>query len=1147
MKNRKGFTLAELLGVIVILLLLVLIVTPLFIKYSKNAGKTAYDVQINNIKESAKEWALDDDNAKLLPKKDDECVEVTLEKLKQEGLLDYNLKNPKTGEKFNDELTVIIRKEGKKLTYTFNEDGTQTCDTVITTDYPKWIYVSSSPSIVSDTDEVTVNITSDVKISEYNLTPDKITVKVGGKIIDDANLTVNCSNGDTLSCSVKISNLSGTGDLSLIIDKETMKDEDLNPSRITNIKTDTYVDTEGPKISYTGRENTNSSIYYARSVDTVTIKFKAEDNGSVVNNLTADDVIVYLDGTEITCSKELTTTGSGKKVEYALKLTNVTGNGKVSIKIPSGKILDNKGNTNNEKVIIPGITFDNVAPTITYNPNETVGYVQKMKAIINVTDNETGVNEETIKYIFTTDTTATPNIPISNGGLIEKKELTGEYYIIGYACDYAGNCTDNADTLSGIYHMNNSGPRIEIVPDHNAGYAKTATVNIKATSRGGELDEGSLKYTISTDINAPVNTMYTNNSNVSISDLTGEYYVIAEACDTLGNCTRETSDKFYFDNQTPTVQYNPDGKGWSKSVSVGITVTDNVELNWSKYIVSTSNTATPNVTINNGSATATVTSTNSTGTYYVITKGCDKLNNCRTIVSQPYSIDNTKPVIQSVGVSGRTTTIRATDDVQLAYFEVYNSSGTKLNTTNFDCSNKKDCTKTYDNNVGGTYTLKVYDHLGNMSQTTFTIPKVRVTFASNNTSMGTLNPTTVDVNYGTNAQSTATPASGHKIKSVSSNCTLSGNIVTASNVTSARTCTVTFEKNEFTVQFVSADTDMGTVGTASQKVIYNNTGTTTVSPKAYHKVKNISCTNGMTATYNASTGKATTSAITTDTKCTVYFECNITSAFTYNYSGAVQSFTVPKACAGTYTLEVWGAAGGYNGGKGGYSKGTVSLSAGTTLYIFVGGAGDRGNGGYNGGGRGGSSSYERGSGGGATHIGKTNALLKDTASSNLYIVAGGGGGGTVNEGGGDGLCSWVAPSSAVGGAGSGGKYGSIDGNGGAGGGTGYTEGCGNNCISKLAGGGTQSAGGAVGVGYDCMNPPTRYTGPNPGSYGKGGDGDDWRPGGGGGYYGGGSAGVAADYTAGGGGGSGYFGSGVTPTGSAKGTQSGNGKAVITKN
>ena len=260
MKNKKGFTLVELLGVIVILLLLVLIVTPIFINYTKKASKSAYEVQINTIKESAREWALDEENIKLLPTKEDECVKITLEKLKELGLLDYNITNPKTNEKFLDESAVIIRKEGKELTYTFDEEGQTTCETEVTADYPRWIYVDSTPAIASDTDEVTINIKSDRKISEESLDPEDITVKVGGQIIDDAVVTVSCNGTNPLTCELKISNLDGDGKLSLVIDKETMKDEDLNPSRITNIQTTTMVDTSGPKITYTGKENTNSSI-----------------------------------------------------------------------------------------------------------------------------------------------------------------------------------------------------------------------------------------------------------------------------------------------------------------------------------------------------------------------------------------------------------------------------------------------------------------------------------------------------------------------------------------------------------------------------------------------------------------------------------------------------------------------------------------------------------------------------------------------------------------------------------------------------------------------------------------------------------------------------------------------------------------------
>ena len=38
---------------------------------------------------------------------------------------------------------------------------------------------------------------------------------------------------------------------------------------------------------------------------------------------------------------------------------------------------------------------------------------------------------------------------------------------------------------------------------------------------------------------------------------------------------------------------------------------------------------------------------------------------------------------------------------------------------------------------------------------------------------------------------------------------------------------------------------------------------------------------------------------------------------------------------GIYAFETWGAEGGYNGGKGGYSFGTINLIKKTRIYIFI--------------------------------------------------------------------------------------------------------------------------------------------------------------------------------------------------------------------
>ncbi|MCL2355456.1 MAG: glycine rich domain-containing protein, partial [Oscillospiraceae bacterium] len=120
------------------------------------------------------------------------------------------------------------------------------------------------------------------------------------------------------------------------------------------------------------------------------------------------------------------------------------------------------------------------------------------------------------------------------------------------------------------------------------------------------------------------------------------------------------------------------------------------------------------------------------------------------------------------------------------------------------------------------------------------------------------------------------------------------------------------------------------------------------------------------------------------------------------HTGGRQEWIVPQT--GLYRLEVWGADGGpvpnsiFNG-RGGYSAGTVQLTQGETLYIYVGGRGEASlgtnhinAGGFNGGGDGRNSSGAsptvfRTGGGGASDI----RAVADTLN-NRIIVSGGGGG-----------------------------------------------------------------------------------------------------------------------------------------------------------
>lgn len=125
--RKKGFTLIELMAVIVLIAVLALIITPNALNAIKKYNNRLYDTQIDNIISAAKNWAADiiDTRGCLICVTDPEtvvsgkvckniggegCMEaskgttettgVRLSELINGGYLQDNVKNPKTDENF---------------------------------------------------------------------------------------------------------------------------------------------------------------------------------------------------------------------------------------------------------------------------------------------------------------------------------------------------------------------------------------------------------------------------------------------------------------------------------------------------------------------------------------------------------------------------------------------------------------------------------------------------------------------------------------------------------------------------------------------------------------------------------------------------------------------------------------------------------------------------------------------------------------------------------------------------------------------------------------------------------------------------------------------------------------------------------------
>ena len=113
MKN-KGFTLVELLGVVVILVVIFLLVFPSVNKILFTSKETVYQTQINKILNAAYDFSLK--NTNYLPSRGNKSY-ITLGELKTEGLIDFNIENPQTKKNFEDNLVISIHNVGANYKY----------------------------------------------------------------------------------------------------------------------------------------------------------------------------------------------------------------------------------------------------------------------------------------------------------------------------------------------------------------------------------------------------------------------------------------------------------------------------------------------------------------------------------------------------------------------------------------------------------------------------------------------------------------------------------------------------------------------------------------------------------------------------------------------------------------------------------------------------------------------------------------------------------------------------------------------------------------------------------------------------------------------------------------------------------------------
>lgn len=116
--KKKGFTLIELMGVIVLIGVIAVIAVPVVKETIKSSRQKSYDRQVDFIVKSAKNWSTT--NTDLLP--DEGSILVTLETLKREGFLENkNIRNPIDNEQMNGCVVVTYNENYNQYEYNYDE------------------------------------------------------------------------------------------------------------------------------------------------------------------------------------------------------------------------------------------------------------------------------------------------------------------------------------------------------------------------------------------------------------------------------------------------------------------------------------------------------------------------------------------------------------------------------------------------------------------------------------------------------------------------------------------------------------------------------------------------------------------------------------------------------------------------------------------------------------------------------------------------------------------------------------------------------------------------------------------------------------------------------------------------------------------
>lgn len=199
-------------------------------------------------------------------------------------------------------------------------------------------------------------------------------------------------------------------------------------------------------------------------------------------------------------------------------------------KITSSTIVTN---TNNHTVYAHW-TAD-TKPSINFGTNGTDGVYIKGDANSKIVVNKGSVdlNTSSFKYIWSSNTTATPDTPFTNKAIVNFKNnnSTGTYYLIAKACDMNGTCTS---LTSAPFYIDNTSPSGSVALSFDVN-TNVLTASLTASDSGSGISN--YGYLIQNSSSCPTSGYIASSNNGYNFNITtsGTYYVCVKLMDKVGN------------------------------------------------------------------------------------------------------------------------------------------------------------------------------------------------------------------------------------------------------------------------------------------------------------------------------------------------------------------------------------------------------------------------------------------------------------------------------------------------------------------------------------------------------------------------------------------------------------------------------------